>query len=60
MGRIIGLALMVAGIWFVVTTSLGGSGASEEPGATTAERAGAAVEKAYAEGAARREALLPE
>jgi hypothetical protein len=60
MGRIIGLVLMVAGIYFVVTTYLGEGGTPDEPQASTARRAGTAVEKAYSEGAARREALLPE
>ena len=60
MGRIIGLVLTVGAIYFVVTTYVGEGGDPEKSRQSTAKRAGSAVEKAFAEGAARRDALLPE
>jgi hypothetical protein len=50
---------MVAAIYFAVTTYQG-EGSEPDEQQSTAQRAGSKVQDAYADGAARREALLPE
>ena len=64
MGRIFGIALIALAVYLAATHYLGeGSGLGAEPDATprsTAQRAGERVQEAFDEGAARREALLPE
>ncbi|MBW2524829.1 MAG: hypothetical protein JRI23_11665 [Deltaproteobacteria bacterium] len=59
MGRIIGIVLVVVAIYFAANTYLG-QGPDGEQGPSTAQRAGSRVQEAYDEGAARREALLPD